>query len=195
MDKEDEIWSRDSLPPEEKYQECYKRYLEVEESRKPDPEIMDPWRILKRPKQLAGFYTQHYRYYPEFEQAYRIFEEEEGAGNNPLIIADSFNTLEDYKEASLQDPDDLHHFKGPIEGKKGNHPYTNQQFLDRCFHWLVNPITWEDYLKPGKTPPSRADNKMLDRRNSRGGLFKHGRRIRLLAGHQAKDATWAKFAC
>lgn len=79
-----------------------------------------------RHKQLAGFYTQHYCYYPEFEQAYRIVEEE-GAGNNPLIIADSFNTLEDYKVASQHDPDKLHqYFQGPIEEKKGNHPYTNQ---------------------------------------------------------------------
>ncbi len=73
--------------------------------------------------------------------------------------------LKNYFVASLQDPDELHqHFRGPIEGKKCNHPYTNQQFLDRCFHWLVNTITWEDYLKPGETLPSKAQAERIAKR-------------------------------
>ena len=48
----------------------------------PDPEIMEQHRVFKRRKQLTGLYKQHYRYLPEFEQAYRIFEEE-WLTNNP----------------------------------------------------------------------------------------------------------------
>ena len=154
-DKEDDIWARNDLTPEEKYQECYKLYLEIEEVRKPAPEIMAERRIIMRHKRLAGFYEQNYRYLPEFEQAYRIFEEE-GAGDNPVQIADTMASLEMYKEASKHDPEELHqYFKGPMEGKKGNHPYTNQQFLDRSFHWIVNTITDEYNFLSGETPTSR----------------------------------------
>ena len=98
----------------------------------------------------------NWRYSPEFKQAYRIFEEE-GLGDNPLIIANVFNTLEDYKEASLQDPNEPHwYFKVPIEGKRGNHPYTNKQFLERSFHWLMNTITWEDNLKADENLPVKS---------------------------------------
>ena len=75
---------------------------------------------------LQGFYNSQYSYSPEFEQAYHIFKEE-GPGDNPLRIADVFNFLESYIEASLQAPNKLHlYFKGLIEGKRGNHPYTNK---------------------------------------------------------------------
>ena len=148
-----EIWARTDLTREEKKQAEDKLWQEFEEFEKPAPEIMAERRIIERHKKLAGFYEQHYRYLPEFEQAYRIFEEE-GLADNPIRIAHTMATLEMYKEASLQDPDELHHFKGPVEGKKGNHPYTNQQFLDRSFHWLTGTITFEGNLMPGETPPS-----------------------------------------
>ena len=131
----DEIMARDDLSLEEKHALEDKLYREdVEEAEKPDPEIMAERRVIMRHKRLAGFYEQHYRYLPEFEQAYHIFEEE-GAGDNPVQIADTMASLEMYKEASKHDPEELHqYFAGPMEGKKGNHPYTNQQFLDRGFH-------------------------------------------------------------
>ena len=128
------IWARTDLSLEEKHAADDKLWQEMEAAREPDPEIMAERRIIMRHKRLAGFYKQHYRYLPEFEQAYRIFEEE-GAGDNPVQIADTMASLEMHKEASKHDPEELHqHFRGSIEGKKGNHPYTNQQFLDRSFH-------------------------------------------------------------
>ena len=64
-----------------------------------------------RHKQLAGFYEQNYRYLPEFEQAYRIFEEE-GAGDNPIRIADTMVALESYfvtkRQANQHGLDELH---------------------------------------------------------------------------------------
>ena len=162
-EKSREIWARTDLSLEEKHEADDKLYREMEAAREPDPEIMAERRIIMRHKRLAGFYKQHYRYYPEFEQAYRIFEEE-GAGDNPVQIADTMVALEMYKEASLQDSDELHHFKGPVEGKKGNHPYTNQQFLDRSFHWVVNSITYEYNFLPGETPTSREQAERIAKR-------------------------------
>ena len=108
----------------------------IEEAGKSDSEIMEQRRILKRHKRLAGFYKQQYRYLPEFGQACRIFEEE-GAGDNSLRISDVSNALENYNESSLQYPKKLHrHFKGSIEGKRCNHPYTNQTILRENFSLL-----------------------------------------------------------
>ena len=162
-EKSREIWARTDLSLEEKHAADDKLWQEMEAAREPDPEIMAERRVIMRHKRLAGFYKQHYRYYPEFEQAYRIFEEE-GAGNNPVQIAHTMASLEMYKEASLQDPDELHRFKGPVEGKKGNHPYTNQQFLDRSFHWVVNSITYEYNFLPGETPTSREQAERIAKR-------------------------------
>ena len=159
-----EIWARTDLSIEEKQAEEEKLWLEFEEFEKPDPEIMAERRLIMRHKKLAGFYKQHYRYYPEFEQAYRIFEEE-GAGDNPVQIADTMASLEMYKEASKHDPKELHqYFAGPMEGKKGNHPYTNQQFLDRSFHWIVNTITDEYNFLTGETPTSQEQAERIAKR-------------------------------
>ena len=166
MMKIHEIWSMgDEMTTDEKHAACKKLRIEMEKEKagKLDPEIEEQRRIIMRHKRLAGFYKQHYRYYPEFEQAYRIFEEE-GLADNPIRIAHTMATLEMYKEASLQDPDELHHFKGPVEGKKGNHPYTNQQFLDRCFHWLTGTITYEGNLMPGETPPNLDQARRISKR-------------------------------
>ncbi len=163
-EKSQEIWARTDLSLEEKHAAEDKLYREVEEAEKPDPEIMAERRVIMRHKRLAGFYEQNYRYLPEFEQAYRIFEEE-GAGDNPVQIADTMASLEMYKEASKHDPEELHqYFAGPMEGKKGNHPYTNQQFLDRGFHWIVNTITDEYNFLPGETPTSREQAERIAKR-------------------------------
>ena len=163
-EKSREIWARTDLSLEEKHAADDKLYREMEAARKPDPEIMAERRIIERHKQLAGFYKQAYRYAPEFEQAYRIFKEE-GAGDNPVQIADTMASLEMYKEASKQDPEELHqYFAGPMEGKKGNHPYTNQQFLDRSFHWVVNTIADEYNFLPGETPTSREQAERIAKR-------------------------------
>lgn len=125
------------MTTDEKHAACKKLRFgkEKEEAGKLDPEIEEQRRVIMHHKRLARFYEQDYRYLPEFEQTYRIFEEEEGAGDNPIRLAHTMVGLENYKVVSQRDPDELHHhFKGPVEGKKGNHPYTHQQFLDRSFH-------------------------------------------------------------
>ena len=163
-EKSREIWARTDLSLEEKHEADDKLYWEMEAAREPDPEIMAERRIIMRHKWLAGFYEQHYRYLPEFEQAYRIFKEE-GAGDNPVQIADTMASLEMYKEASKHDPEELHqYFAGPMEGKEGNHPYTNQQFLDRGFHWIVNTIADEYNFLPGETPTSREQAERIAKR-------------------------------
>ena len=109
-EKSREIWARTDLSLEEKHAADDKLYREMEAAREPDPEIMAERRVIMRHKKLAGFYKQHYRYLPEFEQAYRIFEEE-GAGNNPLRIANTMLALEGYfvtkRQASQHDPEEL----------------------------------------------------------------------------------------
>ena len=166
--KTEELWARTDLTPEEKHAEDERLFRAVELAdeaiQNPDPEIMAERRVIMRHKRLAGFYEQNYRYLPEFEQAYRIFEEE-GAGDNPVQIADTMASLEMYKEASKHDPEELHqYFEGPMEGKEGNHPYTNQQFLDRAFHWIVNTIADEYNFLPGETPTSREQAERIAKR-------------------------------
>ena len=165
--KTHEIWSMgDEMTTDEKHAACKKLRIEMEkeEAGKLDPEIEEQRRVIMRHKRLAGFYEQQYRYLSEFEQAYRIFEEE-GAGDNPVQIADTVASLEMYKEASKHDPKEMHqYFAGPMEGKKGNHPYTNQQFLDRGFHWIVNTIADEYNFLPGETPTGREQAERIAKR-------------------------------
>ena len=111
----DEIMARDDLSLEEKHALEDKLYREeVEEAEKPDPEIMAERRLIMRHKRLAGFYEQNYRYLPEFEQAYRIFEEE-GIADNPLRIANTMLALEGYfvtqRQANQHGHDELHPFQ------------------------------------------------------------------------------------
>ena len=107
----DKLWARTDLTREEKEKADYELFRAVEladqKYHEGDPEIMEQRRIIKRHKRLAGFYEQHYRYAPEFEQAYRIFEEE-GAGDNPIRIANTMVALESYFVASKHDPNKLH---------------------------------------------------------------------------------------
>ena len=51
-----EIWARDDLSLEEKHKEEDNIRQEVKNARKPDPEIKEQQRILKRHKRLADFY-------------------------------------------------------------------------------------------------------------------------------------------
>ena len=113
-----EIWARTDLTTEEKHAEDERLWRAVEQAdeaiQNPDPEIMAERRIIMRHKRLDGFYKQHYRYRPEFEQAYRIFEEE-GAGDNPLRIANTMLALEGYfvtkRQANQHGLDELHPFQ------------------------------------------------------------------------------------
>ncbi len=134
------VYERDDLSLEEKHKEEDNIRQEVKNARKPDPEIMEQWRLLNRHKQLADFYEQQYPYLPEFGQAYRIFEEE-GARENPIQIADTMVALESYKVASKHDPNQPHptselwdneiqDWKQPTFGEK----------LEREFHIIRNCV-------------------------------------------------------
>ncbi len=117
--KTHEIWSMgDEMTTDEKHEAARKLWQEVEESGKHDPEIMAERRVIDRHKRLAGFYAQDYRYLPEFEQAYRIFEEE-GAGDNPIRIANTMLALEGYfvtrRQANQHGLDELHPFQTRTE--------------------------------------------------------------------------------
>ena len=111
----DKLWARTDLTREEKEKADAELYRAVEladqKYHEGDPEIEEQRRVIMRHKQLAGFYAQHYRYRPEFEQAYRIFEEE-GAGDNPIQIADTMVALENYfinrRQANQHGLDELH---------------------------------------------------------------------------------------
>ena len=109
-----EIWARTDLTREEKEKAEDKLWQEFEEFEKPDPEIMAERRIVDRHKRLDGFYKQHYRYLPEFEQAYRIFEEE-GLADNPIRLAHTMVGLENYfvtqRQANQHGHDELHPFQ------------------------------------------------------------------------------------
>ena len=114
----EKVWARTDLTTEEKHAEDGRLWRAVEQAdeaiQNPDPEIMAERRLIMRHKKLAGFYAQDYRYRPEFEQAYRIFEEE-GAGDNPVQIADTMTALENYfvtqRQASQHGHDELHPFQ------------------------------------------------------------------------------------
>ncbi len=154
MEKEDDIWARNDLTPEEKYQECYKLYLEVEEARNPDPEIMAERKIIMRHKRLAGFYEQNYRYSPEFEQAYRIFEEE-GLADNPIRLAHTMVGLENYFVTSQHDTEELHPYQTRWDPKtKQNRRLTWKEQLERDFRVVRNCVRSEWVAAPGEERPS-----------------------------------------
>ena len=130
----EKVWARDDLSLEEKHALEDKLYREeVEEAEKPDPEIMAERRIIMRHKRLDGFYKQLYRYLPEFEQAYRIFEEE-GAGDNPVQIADTMTALENYfvtkRQAKQHGLNELHPVQTRIDPPNGHHNPQNIMTLE-----------------------------------------------------------------
>ena len=114
----EKVWVRTDLTTEEKHAEDERLWRAVEQAdeaiQNPDPEIMAERRLIMRHKKLAGFYAQDYRYRPEFEQAYRIFEEE-GIADNPIRLAHTMVGLENYfetqRQANQHGLDELHPFQ------------------------------------------------------------------------------------
>ncbi len=181
--KDEECWKYQN-DPELRYKLREERrllWIAMEEARKIDPKIKEQQRILKRHKRLAGFYEQQYRYRPEFEQAYRIFEEE-GAGDNPIRIADTMVALESYKVASQHDPEELHPVQTRIESQPHQHSQlTNPQNrrpdrktyrrritwgeeLERAYECIAGNMDYKPYLLPGETPLTEEQiNRIRDR--------------------------------
>ena len=167
--KTHEIWSMgDEMTTDEKHEEARKLWQEVEESGKLDPEIEEQRRVILRHKRLAGFYKQHYRYLPEFEQAYRIFEEE-GAGDNPVQIADTMVGLEGYfvtkRQASQHDLNELHPFQTRWDPKtRQTQRITWGEQLERDFRCIAGNMDYKPYLLPGETPLTEEQiNRIRDR--------------------------------
>ena len=163
-----EIWARTDLTTEEKHAAEDKLWQEFEESENPSPEIMAERRIIMRHKMLAGFYEQHYRYLPEFEQAYRIFEEE-GAGDNPVRIADTMIALENYfvnrRQANQHGLDELHPVQTRRDPKtKQRQPITWEEELESDFRCIAGNMDYKPYLLPGETPLTEEQiNRIRDR--------------------------------
>ena len=181
-DREAEIWARTDLTREEKEKASTQLRLDVEEAKKPDPEIMAERRIIMRHKMLAGFYAQAYRYLPEFEQAYHIFEEE-GAGDNPVQIADTMTALENYfvtrRQANQHGLDELHPFQTRwedpqaqssnlqkntfigtrqeiTEARRSRRPQrrriTWEEELETAYRCIAGNMDYKPYLLPGEPP-------------------------------------------
>ena len=126
--------------------------------RKMEPEIMVERRIIMRHKRLASFYKQDYRYRPEFEQSYRIFEEEV-LTDDPIRIADTMVALESYfvtkREASQHDLDELRPNKEVWDDKiQGWKQPTWVEQLERDFHVVRNCVRSEWVAAPGEERPS-----------------------------------------
>ena len=153
-----EIWARTDLTREEKEQAEDKLWQEFEEFEKPDPEIMAERRVIMRHKRLDGFYKQHYRYLPEFEQAYRIFEEE-GLADNPIRLAHTMVGLERYfvtkRQASQHEPDELHPVQTRWDPKtKKRRRITWGEQLERDFYVVRNCVRSEWVAAPREERPS-----------------------------------------
>ena len=182
-DREAELRARTDLTREEKEKASSQLRLDVEEARNPDPEIMAERRVIMRHKRLAGFYKQHYRYFPEFEQAYRIFEEE-GLADNPIRIAHTMVGLENYfvtqRQAKQHGLDELHPVQTRTYTPTGNHNlHTNRiigyfhnsqsrrpdsrpkrqritwgELMEEDFHIVRNCVRSEWVAAPGEERPS-----------------------------------------
>ena len=156
--KTHEIWSMgDEMTTDEKHAACKKLRIEKEKAGKLDPEIEEQRRIMVRHKRLAGFYKQHYRYYPEFEQAYRIFEEE-GLDANPIRLAHTMVGLENYfvsKRQGMHDPDELH----PVQTRwdpetKQRRRITWGELIEEDFRIVRNCVRSEWVAAAGEERPS-----------------------------------------
>ena len=159
--KTHEIWSMgDEMTTDEKHAACQKLRIEKEkeEAGKLDPEIEEQRRIMDRHKRLAGFYKQQYRYLPEFEQAYRIFEEE-GIADNPIRLAHTMVGLEGYfvtkRQASQHDLNELHPFQTRRDPKtRQTHRITWGEQLERDFYVVRNCVRSEWVAETGEERPS-----------------------------------------
>ena len=184
--KDEECWKHQN-DPELRYklrEERHNLWIAIEEARKIDPKIKEQQRILKRHKRLAGFYAQDYRYRPEFEQAYRIFEEE-GIADNPIRLAHTMVGLENYfvtkRQANQHGLDELHPFKTRIEPQPQQHSQlTNPQNrrpdrktyrrritwgeeLESEYSCVAGNMNYEPYLIPGGKPLTADQiNRILD---------------------------------
>ena len=168
----DKLWARTDLTTEEKYAEDAKLFSAVELADQRyhtgDPEIEEHRRIIMRHKQLEGFYKQAYRYAPEFEQAYRIFEEE-GAGDNPVRIADTMTALENYfvnrRQASQHGLDELHPVQTRWDPKtKQRRRITWEEELESDFRCIAGNMDYKPYLLPGEPPLTEEQiNRIRDR--------------------------------
>ena len=156
-DRDAEIWARTDLTREEKEKARTQLRLDVEAARSPNPEIMAERRVIMRHKKLAGFYKQHYRYRPEFEQAYRIFEEE-GLADNPIRLAHTMVGLENYFVSSRQgkhDPDELHPVQTRWDPKtKQRRRITWGELIEEDFRIVRNCVRSEWVAAPGEERPS-----------------------------------------
>ena len=159
--KTHEIWSMgDEMTTDEKHAACKKLRIEKEKEAagKLDPEIEEQRRIMDRHERLAGFYKQHYRYQPEFEQAYHIFEEE-GIADNPIRLAHTMVGLEGYfvtkRQASQHDLNELHPFQTRRDPKtRQTHRITWGEQLERDFYVVRNCVRSEWVAAPGEERPS-----------------------------------------
>ena len=159
----DKLWARTDLTREEKEKADDELFRAVEladqKYHEGDPEIMAERRIIMRHKRLDGFYKQAYRYSPEFEQAYRIFEEE-GAGDNPLRIANTMIPLESYfvvsRQANQHGVDEIHPYQTRWDPKtKQNQRITWGEQLERDFRCIVGNMMSQRNLIPGEENISR----------------------------------------
>ena len=164
----DKLWDRTDLTREEKERSDAELYRAVEladqKYHEGDPEIMAERRIIMRHKRLAGFYEQHYRYRPEFEQAYRIFEEE-GAGDNPIRIADAMIALESYFVASRHDPNKLHPASEIWDDKIQDWKQpTWREKMENSYECIAGNMDYKPYLLSGETPLTEEQiNRIRDR--------------------------------
>ena len=164
----DKLWARTDLTREEKENADDELFRAVEladqKYHEGDPEIMEQRRIIMRHKRLAGFYKQHYRYLPEFEQAYRIFEEE-GAGDNPVRIADTMVALESYFVASRHDPNKLHPTSEIWDDKIQDWKQpTWREKMENSYECIAGNMDYKPYLLPGEKPLTEEQiNRIRDR--------------------------------
>lgn len=168
----EKVWARTDLTPEEKHAEDERLWRAIEQAdqryHNGDPEIMAERRIIMRHKQLAGFYEQNYRYLPEFEQAYHIFEEE-GAGDNPVRIADTMTALENYfvnrRQANQHGLDELHPYQTRWDPTtKQRRRITWEEELESDFRCIAGNMNYEPYLLPGEKPLTEEQiNRIRDR--------------------------------
>ena len=158
----EKVWARDDLTTEEKQAEDERLWRAIEQAdqryHNGDPEIEEQRRIIMRHKKLDGFYKQAYRYAPEFEQAYRIFEEE-GVGDNPIRIAHTMVGLENYfvnrRQASQHGLDELHPYQTRWDPKtKQTQHITWKDQLERDFRVVRNCVRSEWVAEPGEERPS-----------------------------------------
>ena len=164
----EKLWARTDLTPEEKHAEDERLFCVVELAdeaiQNPDPEIMADWRVIMRHKRLDGFYKQDYHYRPEFEQAYRIFKEE-GAGDNPVQIADTMVALASYFVASKHDPNKLHPTSEIWDDKIQDWKQpTWCEKMKSAYECIAGNMDYKPYLLPGEKPLTEEQiNRIRDR--------------------------------